>query len=330
MPSKRDAKLLSAYLVVGADELKRETAVSRLKGRLAPGFEDFNLDERTVSADLVPSDLVNSLDTMPMGGGFRLVILRCGSDKVPKDLSRALVSYLSDPNPTTVLCVVAESMDRRTALYKALKKVGPKAVIDCTPLKRWRLPEYLQRHARATVRMELDRDAAEELVSRVGESTTMLDRQLRTLAEFCRGNGRITRQDVEAHVARTAEVKPWEFLDAVSARDASRALELLNLMPNQSGIGLVVLVTTRIRELVCAKALDARGEGGRLAEELGKTDKTAWQVKNHRGWARGFSMAELEESLVACARCERSLKNGGDGRSELTGLVLTICGVRGA
>lgn len=321
MPQKRDAKLLCAYLVVGEDELKRETAVTRLKGRLAPGFEAFNLDERTVSADLPANDVIISLDTMPMGGGFRLVILRC-NDKVPKDLSQALVAYLANPNPSTVLCMVAPSMDKRTALYKALKKVGPKAIIDCTPLRRWKLPEYLQRHARATVHMELDRDAAEELVSRVGESTTLLDRQLRSLADFCQGAGRITRQDVEAHVARTAEVKPWDFLDAVSARDAARALELLNLMPSQSEIGLVVLVTTRVRELICAKALDARGEGGLLARTLGKQD---WQVKNHRGWARRFSMPELERSLAVCARCERALKAGG-GRSDVTALVLAICG----
>lgn len=323
MPGKKkDAKLLCAYLIVGADELKRETAVTRLKARLEPGLEAFNLDERTATADLAPNDVLTSLDTMPMGQGFRLVIVR-QAERLPKPVSEALVRYLADPNPGCVLCLVAGTLSKATRLYKAVAKVGPHAVIDCTPLKRWRLPDYLQRHARATVHREIDRDAAEELVARVGEDTTMLDRQLRTLADLCRGSGPITLADVEAHVARTAEVKPWEFLDAVSARDAARALELYNLMRNTSEIALLTLLTTRVRELVCAKALDARGEGALLAKTLGRQ---AWQVKNHLGWARRFSMAELEGALAACARCERALKGGSDACTSLTTLVLSICG----
>lgn len=322
MPKKKDVKLLGAYLVVGADELKRETAVTRLKARLEEGLEAFNLDERTASADLAPNDLLTSLDTMPMGSGFRLVVVR-QADRLPKAASEALVAYLADPNPTSVLCLVAESLQKRARLYKAVAALGPHAVIDCTPLKRWKLPEYLQRHARAVVQMEIDRDAAEELVARVGESTTMLDRQLRTLADLCRGRGRITLRDVEANVARTAEVKPWEFLDAVSARDAARALQLYNLMQNPSEIALLTLLTTRVRELVCAKALDARGAGSGLADALGRQ---AWQVKNHLGWARRFSMDELEGCLSACARCERALKSGADPRGTFVGLVLRLCG----
>lgn len=322
MPRKKDVQLLCAYLVVGADELKRETAVTRLKARLEQGLEAFNLDERTATADLVPNDLLTSLDTMPLGGGFRLVVVR-QAERLPKPVSEALVRYLGNPNPSSVLCLVAESLSKATRLYKAVAKVGPHAVIDCTPPKRWKLPEYLQRHARAMARTELDRDAAEELVARVGESTTMLDRQLRTLADLCRDRGRITLRDVEEHVARTAEVKPWEFLDAVSARDAGRALELYNLMRNPSEIALLALLTSRVRELVCAKALNARGEGALLAKELGRQ---AWQVKNHLGWARRFSEGELEGALAGCAACERALKGGADARTSFVTLVLRICG----
>lgn len=322
MPSKRDAKLLAAYLVVGEDELKRETAVTRLKGRLDEGFAAFNLDERTASADLVPNDVLSSLNTMPMGDVFRLVIIH-QAERLPKAVSEAIIDYLKDPNPTSVLCLVAEKLAKNTRLYKAVAKAGPKAVIDCTPMKRWKLPEYLQRHARAACGMAIDRDAADELVARVGENTTMLDRQLRSLADLCRDAGHITRHDVEEHVARTAEVKPWEFLDAVSARDAGRALRLYRLMLNPSQIALLTLMVGRLRELICAKSLDARGEGRSLARTLGRQD---WQVKNHLGWARRYSERELESSLAACARCERALKNGGDAETSFVMLILQICG----
>ena len=168
----------------------------------------------------------------------------------------------------------------------------------------------------------MDQNAATELVSRVGESTTMLDTQLKVLSEYCRDAGVITVADVERHVVRTAEVKPWDFLDAVSQRDAAKALTLYRLMQNPSQVALCSLLTGRLRELICAQALDARGQGSALASELGKQ---AWQVKNHLGWSRRFAAGALERGLIACAQCERALKSGSDPDVTFTELVVTVC-----
>ena len=150
----------------------------------------------------------------------------------------------------------------------------------------------------------------------------MLDTQIATLAALLGGSGAITTEFVEANVARVAEVKPWEFLDRLSARDAHRALALYRLLDG-SALGLLSLVTGRLRELVCARALAARGAGTRLAAELGKQE---WQVKNHLRWARGFSDGELERLLDACARAERALKSGADERTEMVRLIALVCG----
>ena len=48
----------------------------------------------------------------------------------------------------------------------------------------------------------------------------MLDNELKKLAAMV-GSERIERTDVERLVVRTAEVKPWDFLDALSARDSA-------------------------------------------------------------------------------------------------------------
>ena len=77
------AKLLPAYLVVGADELKRRAAVTRLKARLDEGFSAFNLDERVASGDIDAQDLLSSLNTLPFGDSFRLVLVE-RAEKLPK------------------------------------------------------------------------------------------------------------------------------------------------------------------------------------------------------------------------------------------------------
>lgn len=315
------APLLPAYLIVGTDEVKRDAAIERLKGRLAAsGMLDFNFDERDMRKDQEPDEVLSSLNTFPMGSDFRLVILR-GCDRLPKHLSEPLVSYLEDPAPTTVALVVADSLAKNTRLYKALAKLGPKAVIDCAPKKRWELPKQVQGMARRYGR-ELSLSAAEALVARAGTSTRMLDNELKKLAAMVPGT-QIDVEDVEHHVVRTAEVQPWDFLDALSARDLPRALELYGCLPAHSEVRIYSLMVTRIRELIVAKALDARGQGRELARALGVKD---WQVKNHIRWARGFKMERLVGALREAVEVEQALKGSRDAGVAMTRWIAHIAG----
>jgi len=318
--AQKATRLLPAYLIMGNDQLKRERAVTRLKARLDEAMAVFNLDERTAGPDLDPADLRSSLETLPMGPGFRLVIVH-DADKLAKAVQDELVDYLARPNELCTLALVCQKLAKNTRLYKAVAKIDKQAVLDFSTGKKWDLVDEVAGKIAARHGIRVDRDAAEELVERVGESTTMLDNQVATLAELCRVQGRVTRSDVETNVARIVEVKPWPLLDACSARDVRRALELYQLMQNPSQVQLVSLLEGRLRELVCASSLAARGKSGALAGELGRQ---AWQVKNHARWARGWTEHELVAALDACATCERELKSGYDEDVSFTRLLVIL------
>ena len=312
------ANLLPAYLAVGEDELKRNTVIERLKGRLEEGLVAFNLDELTASPELDPTAVAISLNTVPFGTGFRLVLIH-DANKLAKPVSETIISYLENPNPGCVLCLVATTLSKGTRLYKAVNKVGRQAVIDCTPPKAYKLPDYVMRHARA-MRIDIDSAAAAELVSRVGDNTTMIDRQLTTLGELCQGR-RVRVEDVEAYVARTAEVKPWECLDKAVAGDSRRALELYRSMKNPSAVVLTNLLTRKLREVICARAFIERGRAIGAVEELGRPE---WQLRNSMQSARRYTMKRLEECLVACAECELGLKSGADPETTFLKLLLFV------
>lgn len=313
------ADLLPAYLIVGADELKRDAAVRRLRSRVPADMADFNLDELDGASLEEPGQLISSAQTMPFCADFRLVIVN-GAGQLAKPVSEAVVSYLADPNPQCVLCLVAEKLAKNTRLYKAVAKVGPHSVIDCAPLKRWELPPYVVRLAQKRG-LSMDNAAAQELVERVGESTVALDNQIATLAQLVGDAGRITPADVEANVAQIAEVSPWAFADAVCERNAPRAMEMLNLMKAPSLVFLHSVLVGRLRELICAKSLDARGAASGLARELGRQ---SWQVKNHVRWSRAFGEEELVELLGQAAVCERALKGSQDSEAAFARFVLAM------
>ena len=311
--------LLPAYLIVGADELKRDAAVRRLRSRVPADMADFNLDELDGASLEEPGQLISSAQTMPFCADFRLVIVN-GAGQLAKPVSEAVVSYLADPNPQCVLCLVAEKLAKNTRLYKAVAKVGPHSVIDCAPLKRWELPPYVVKLAQKRG-LSMDNAAAQELVERVGESTVSLDNQIATLAQLVGDAGRITLADVEANVAQIAEVSPWAFADAVCERNAPRAMEMLNLMKAPSLVFLHSVLVGRLRELICAKSLDARGAASGLARELGRQ---SWQVKNHVRWSRAFGEEELVELLGQAAVCERALKGSQDSEAAFARFVLAM------
>lgn len=315
-----ESVLLPAYLAVGSDELKRRRIVERLKTHLDENLRDFNLDEREASADMEPESLLASLMSLPFGAGQRLVIIT-HAERLPKAVSEMIVSYLSQPNSSTVLLLVAEALAKNTRLYKAVAQFGAKAIMDCAPKRRSELPAMVSRMA-ASHGKRMDHAAAAELISLVGESTVLLDTQVKTLCELVDPSEEISLEDVRHHVKRVAEVKPWDFLDAVSARDLSQALSLYSMMDKPSHIFLLSLITGRMRELMCARSLEARGEIASLAHVL---KRVPWQVRNLPGWARNYSYTQLSHAFGLCAQAERALKNGADPDSTFVQLVSKLC-----
>lgn len=323
MPGDR---LLRAYLIVGTDEVKRDAAIRRLKARLdASGFADFNLDERDMTRfDGDIEGLLSSLNTLPMGSDFRLVILR-GCDRLQEPVRLAIVDYLDNPSESTVLLIIADSLAKNTKLYKAVVNASKDSpvnpVIDCKVMKAYLLPETVCKFA-AGYGKRMRTDAARELVSRAGDGTRMLENEVRKLAAMVEGD-EITLSDVERHVVRTAEVKPWDFLNAVSARDLPRALEQYRIQPPKSEVRLHGLLCKRLRELICAQSLDRRGRAGELACVLGLQD---WQVENHVRWARRFGPGELEGALRSAVDVECALKGSRDSVNAFVTWVASIAG----
>lgn len=299
--------LLAAYLAVGEDALKREAVIARLRARLSTmGDLSFNADEFDGEA-AAGGDIVAACNTMPFASPVRLVYVR-GAEKLRKADAEEVVAYLGNPSPSTVLALEAEKLAKNTRLYKAVAACGPKAVIDCAPPKSWELPRRVR--AMATGHgIVLTEGAAGALVELVGENTVYLDNELKKIALAHSGPDAVSEREVRGLVARTSEVKPWDFTAAFAARDLPKCLALLADMESASPHALIAMCATRIRELMAAQAMVRRGNPGGLARELGVPD---WRVKSHGAWARNFAPAELRAALLSSRDAEQAMKSGSD------------------
>lgn len=305
----QDIALLPAYLVVGEDALKRAAVMRRLRTRLSK-CTDLSLNAMVFHGENAQGKaVVSACNTLPFAGSVRLVEVR-SIEKLRKDDSEALIAYLGKPNPTTVLALVGEKLAKNTRLYKAVQRQGKTAIIDCATVKRFQLPAMIGAMAQG-YGITISEGAANQLIDLVGEDTQFLDSELKKMALAHRGSDPINEHEVLACVSRIAEVKPWEFVDAFSARDLGKCVLYYKRMKTISPHALLALCTTRIRELICAHSLMERGGGYDLAAEL---KLAPWRVKNHEKWTRGFSPAELRGALIAARDTERAMKSGADPR----------------
>lgn len=307
-------------MLVGEDKLKAETALEKLTEYVDESMMEFNLEILDATESIDPDVLLTSLNTLPFMTDLRLVVIK-NAENLKKEVSEVIVEYLNDPLETTTLALVATKLAKNTRLYKAVQKISPKAVIPCEPKKRWELPNHVRSLAVAHGKT-IQPQAAEALVSLIGESTLMLDNELKKLALIVGDRDTITLDDVEQNVARIAEVKPWDFLDAVCERRPDKAMQLFHLMPSQNLIGLYTLMLSRLRELLSARALQARGVPQTLAQELGMRD---WQVKNHLRWAQNYSSEELLDALRSAADCEYKLKTSPNKDLIFITWILSFC-----
>ncbi|MFR1641143.1 MAG: hypothetical protein ACLSVD_19615 [Eggerthellaceae bacterium] len=92
-------------------------------------------------------------------------------------------------------------------------------------------------------------------------------------------------------------------------------------MASVSPFSLLARCTTRLRELVCARAFIARGNPKAVAGALKLPD---WKCRNHLGWARGFTDEELRSAIVAARDVERAMKSGSDPNDAFLDWVLSV------
>ena len=324
--AKAEAALLAAYVTVGTDELKVSHVFDRMDKRLIASGGDLYFDREVFAGDKIddPALLRSSLDVLPFTSEMRLVVLR-DVDKAPKAVSEAVVSYLENPNPSTVLLMSAGKLAKTTRLYKAVAKLGSGAIIDCAPKKARDLVPQVVDMARSRG-LSLDFEAAQKLVSLLGESTMLIDSELRKLVGMF-PQGRLSAMQVEANVSRVAPFKPWDFTDQVMRRDARAAMEIFAQIPSADLYSLFLQTVGTLRELLCAKVLESQARTAELAQRVGELRGRAvqaWQVKGHAAAARKYSVRELRHALSSAADCDAALKSSPDKELVLTRWLLSF------
>jgi DNA polymerase-3 subunit delta len=298
--------LKPAYLICGDDDAKIDAWRARVHRRADEergpgGLETF--DARLSE----PDEVALALAALTFDPGTRYVLVDNAGAWKASQLG-PLEAVLADMPPASVLVTIVRGKALKQ-LCKAVESAGGEVREYAAP-KPWELPKWTVERARE-LGLQMDKEAAKQLVAVVGAGQQRLSRELEKLALAIHPRTNLSAADVDALAARDASPQAYDLGDALVAGDlrASLALaEQLEAHGERAG-RLMFPVVRRLREVHRAAALlDSGVPDAKVGEAL---RAPPWLAKKTVARAKKADRAALERAICVFADLEVDLRGGG-------------------
>ena len=154
-----------------------------------------------------------------------------------------------------------------------------------------------------------DGRAAAELANLVGNNLFQARQEIAKALSYVGPDGSVTREDVRLLCSQSREEDIFEMVDMVGARNAQKALSLLErLLQDLPAQYIFSMLARQVRLLIMAReVLDERGDDKELAARTRLHTFVAGKVMTQ---CRHFSMGELEALYRRLDRMDEDAKTG--------------------
>lgn len=305
------ATLKPAYLLHGDDHGK----LAERRAKLRSLAEQIGADVEFLEGDAAtPDHAAAALAALTLGGGHRVVIVDDVQRWKDKDVKERLAPALASMSPETTIAFFAREEKNKTApasLVAAVEGAGGDVAAVSLPEDK-DLSGWVVREA-TRAGLELDREAADLIGSRIGRRPSRLARVLEVLVLGTEQGARLGAPDVAPFVGDDADLTTWPLVDALIAGQEAQALHLMLELGSrgETPARLLMLVERRAREL--------RDLAVRLAAGESRKDVEA-SIKGPP-WIRGKRVQEaaradrlwLDTLVVRLSAIEFHTRGGGAG-----------------
>jgi DNA polymerase III subunit delta len=301
------AELKPVYLVCGDDDAKIDAWRARLRRRAEDergpgGLEGFDARQSD------PAEVAGSLAMLSFDPGTRYLLVDDVAAWKAAQLG-PLEEALDDLPPDTVLVLIARGKATKQ-LSKAVEKAGGEVREYAAP-KPWELPKWCVGHARE-LGLQLDSEAAKELVARVGPSQQRLSRELEKIGIALHPSANVGAADVQRLSAADTAPGAYDLADALVSGDLKATLALAEQLDEHGEPPgrLLFPIVRRLREVHQAASLLGAGMSD---SQVGSALKgPPWAAKKVIAKAKKADVASLERALCVFADLEVEMRGGGD------------------
>ena len=291
------------YLLFGEEAFLKKSYKNRLKEAITGGDAmNYNYFE---GKGLDVNEIMGLAETMPFFAERRLILVE--DSGFFKNSPEELAAWIPHIPETCCLIFVESEVDKRSKLYKAVKKAGYAAELkhqDTAQLSRWAASLLAKEGKKITGRtMEL-------FFSKTGEDMEHIRMELEKLICFTMGRDVITDEDVEEICAVQAVNKIFEMIGAVAGRQTRKALDLYEdlLTLREPPMRILFLIARQFNQILQVK--DLMGKGMDRGAIAGKLKLQPFIVGKTMPQARAFSREQILSYVELCAQLEEDVKTG--------------------
>jgi len=273
------------------------------------GFNLMSLYGRDVTID----DIIGHAKRYPMMADRQVIIV-----KEAQDLSRTiekLAAYANNPQESTMLVVnyKYKKIDKRKALYKAIKKIG--VVFESKKLYENQVSDWIIR-VLASKKISIVPKAAQMLVEFLGTDLSKISNELDKLQIVLSNTNQITPELIEENIGISKDYNNFELRKAIGQHDVVKAYQIVSYFANNPKDNPMV-VTVSLLFSFFSQLLHFHGLADKSKRNVAAALRVnPYFVEDYTIAARNFPMRKVS-AVIALLR-EFDVKSKGVGSSNVS------------
>ena len=289
LKARLQKKVEACYLVQGEDVLLYDRALALIKNACDVQLPEFNFlvfDDDSFDADAI----IDACEMLPMGSEKKVVLLK-NISKITDAFKKKLQNYLKNAVASTVL-VIFDFFNKFDFLI--CEKVSAKRLDDAS-LKEL-VASALQKEGKT-----ISNEGVEKLIEAGCNYYSLIKNELDKLIAC--DDFEITEKTIDQLVCKETEFTVFELTDALSKRDADKAINLLTHMDKDTKTFSLVL--NHFRRLFFVAVSDLSDK--QLAEALSVKE---FAITKARSLSRNFTKLQLKNIYEMLNDVDFYIKNG--------------------
>jgi len=279
------------YLLLGPETGEKELFIDGIRKRIVEQTGSSPEESRFYPYDSSMTDLVSSMKTGSLFGGYRITFLNSAHEVKKKGEIALLAEYCRAPAPDTTLFIVSDEISVDPVLKKAVPEDRTRVFWELYENQKqsWIVSFFKGR------KMGIAAEAVDLLLLLVENNTAELRSACESLARFY-GEGHIVSEtDIDEYICHSREETVFSLFGKIMERDLAASLEILQklmLSADSSAVQILSGILWQLRRLILVKTLVSRNYS--IQEACQKADvRSKRQQKEYGAGTKNYTEAEL-------------------------------------
>lgn len=294
----------SVYLLCGEEAYLKRQYEKKIKQSCIQEDDTINYHHYE-GKGIAVGEIIDLAQTMPFFAEKRLIVMK--NTGFFKGACDELADYMGQVPQTACILFVEDEVDKRTRLYKAVKKAGKIVEFktqDEKTLTTW-IASILKKENKQITRGDL-----QLLLEKTGTDMDNIYQELEKLICYTYGRDVITGEDIQQVCTVQITNQIFDMINAMAEKKLKTALDLYyNLLAlKEAPLKILALINRQFNLLMQVKDLLRLGKD--KSEIASKTGLAPFFVGRYISQSKGFTMEQLRQAVEDSVQAEEDVKKG--------------------